>query len=403
MKKWLVMTAGALILGIGVGLVILGIKSKRLELINPWGGKKEKQREMKVVGFLPTWMIGKTIEYKGEIDDLIFLGIEVSEKGELVWDVQGKKINNETYLKMKQSVKNAGGRNILGIKLFEDKKLNKLMRDEEARKKLIEEVKRVVVAGNYDGVNVDFEFQGDPFAVLSDDFIEFLGQFKGAGVGEVSLDVFANTIIKGSTERINKLLTVIDEVIVMAYDFHRPGMDFAGPVAPIGSPANERNISEVVDRITVGNLDRSKIVLAYPLYGYEWKTVNEEFGSQIVRGWYQMVSWKRAKELIRDSTYKIAAGGFFKDNFDEVSMTPWMVWKEQVQKSKIKYQKVKGKTKKITEYYTEDEVHQVYYENEKSLEAKLQLAKEAGVGGVGFWALGYEGEDKKVWEMIKGM
>ena len=53
------------------------------------------------MGFLPTWNIGETREYTNEINDLIFLGIEVDEKGNLIWDTQSKKINSETYLKQK--------------------------------------------------------------------------------------------------------------------------------------------------------------------------------------------------------------------------------------------------------------------------------------------------------------
>lgn len=392
MRKWWPKILGALIIGVGIGLLIIK-KREDIGLLNPWNGKLKKE-EFRVVGFLPTWMVGKTVNYRKEINELVFLGIEVEETGELVWDVQGKKINNEDYLEIKKEIKKNKGKNILGIKLFEDEKLEKFIESAEARKKLIEELKEVVGGGSFDGVNVDFEYQGDPNWVLSDQFIAFLAQLKQASIGEVSLDVFANTIIKGQKEQIEKLLGTIDGVIVMAYDFHRPGVDFAGPVAPIKSVDNERSISEVTDRIINDSFDRKKIVLAYPLYGYEWKTMKEEFESQVVRGWYQMISWKRAKELV-------SAEQNLKVNFDEVSMTPWMVWKETVEKSKVERKKVGKKWVKKTVYYDVEEIHQAYYENEESLRAKLQLAKETEVKGVGFWALGYEGEDTTVWEIVK--
>jgi spore germination protein YaaH len=64
-------------------------------------------------------------------------------------------------------------------------------------------------------------------------------------------------------------------------------------------------------------------------------------------------------------------------NWDDLSMTPWVVFEE------------------------DGEIHQIYFENEKSLKAKLDLVKQNQLGGVGFWALGYEGEDKRVWEIMK--
>ena len=47
--------------------------------------------------------------------------------------------------------------------------------------------------------------------------------------------------------------------------------------------------------------------------------------------------------------------------------------------------------------------HQIYFEDERSLKAKLELVKQTGLGGVGFWALGYEGEDEEIWRGVRGV
>jgi len=110
-------------------------------------------------------------------------------------------------------------------------------------------------------------------------------------------------------------------------------------------------------------------VMAYPLYGYEWKTYDKGFEAQIKRGWYQMASWNRTKELIKEKQLT--------SNWDELSMTPWLEFEE------------------------DGEIHQIYFENEKSLKIKLDLVKQNQFGGVGFWALGYEGEDNNVWKLVR--
>jgi spore germination protein len=122
-----------------------------------------------------------------------------------------------------------------------------------------------------------------------------------------------------------------------------------------------------VKNITNNGLDKNKIILAYPLYGYEWRTYTQDFGSQIKRGWYQMISWKRAKEMVDGQTQGSAPTLAVK--WDDLSMTPWLVFEE------------------------EGKIHQIYYENEKSLGIKIKLAEDNQFKGVGFWALGYEGED----------
>ena len=121
-----------------LGLIWWATVGKFGDLINPlsqFQKQNKKKSEYEVVGFLPSWMVGKTKIYGEEIDKMIFLGVEVNELGELVWDSQGKKINNEEYLKIKANIKKTGGKNILGIKQFDDEKLNKLLSDQETRQK----------------------------------------------------------------------------------------------------------------------------------------------------------------------------------------------------------------------------------------------------------------------------
>ena len=230
-------------------------------------------------------------------------------------------------------------------------------------------MKEVVNTGDFDGINLDFEFQNDPLEILDDDFGIFLDELKNENLGEISVDVFANTIIKGNKEKLEKMISKIDYLVVMAYDFSRPGVDYVGPVAPIGSEVGKRNIGEVVENYLNFGLDKNKLIMAYPLYGYEWKTVTADFGAKIKRGWYQMASWKRMKIFFDEQTQRSA----LTVNWDELSMSPWVSFEE------------------------EGEIHQIYFENERSLKAKIDLVRQNQFKGFGYWALGYEGEDVSIW------
>lgn len=353
-----------------IGVLVWSLFGRKIDILSPKSDRKDlinNHKNMKVIGFLPTWMVGKTIEYTDEISHLIFLGVEIDEKGNLIWDTQSKKIENETYLKQKRLIKKYGGKNILGIKLFDDDKIDEFLKSNEARINLINQLKDLKQNNGFDGINVDFEYMGNPIAILSEEMIGFLDELKEENLGEISLDVFANTIIKGSGENLNRLIEKTDYLIIMAYDFHRPGVDSAGSVAPIGSVVGDRNIMEVVEKTMLSKLNKEKIIMAYPLYGYEWKTYNHDFESPVKKGWSQMASWKRMKELIKENNLEV--------KWDELSMTPWVVFEE------------------------DNEIHQIYFENEKSLGIKLDLVRNNQFSGVGFWALGYEGEDINVWKL----
>lgn len=388
---------GIILIAVAVGAVALWWRNEG-EIVSPLGKRKEiikREGELEVVGFLPTWMIGKTQNYGGKVDQLIFLGVEVDEEGTLLWDLQARKINSAEYLKLKKEIRDNGGTNILGIKLFKDKAIDKLLASQEARKKLISEIKTMVEVADFDGVNVDFEDMNDPLRVLSDDFGVFLEEMRAAKMGEISVDVFGNTIIKGDLEAIRGLQTKVEKIIVMAYDFHQAGSDYAGPVAPMGSEAGERNIGEIFQKIIEGQLQKEKYVLAYPLYGYQWRTKTEDLGSETVDNWGRMVSWNEVKERTGDGTY--AKFVDFKENWDEVSQTPWVSFKNE--ETVESYVWVKRKKKKVINKVMR--TYQAYFENERSLGIKLARAKEVGVGGVGFWALGYEGMGGGVWEIVE--
>jgi spore germination protein YaaH len=367
-----------------IAVIVFLLLPKNIEnkLLTPLGLQifEEKEMKMEVVGFLPTWMIGKTKIYTKEIDQLIFSGIEVSADGKLIWDVQSRKIYSDNYLLQKKAITAVGGKNILSIKLFEDAMLDKFMNDSLARENLVREVKKIVDENEFDGVNIDFEYMSNNQRMLDEDFVDFYRQAKAGGWREVGVDVFANTIIKGPGDKIRRLSETVDWVVVMAYDFKRPGSDFAGSVAPIGSDPGSRNISEITDKIVkVGDIS-SKFIMAYPLYGYEWETNNGEFQSATRADGY-------------GRTVFLSEGiGMTGLKWDEKNLTPWVAWVEKVKKSKVESRKVWKKTTKVTTYYFVEQWHQAYFENEKSLKAKIDLAKNANVGGVGFWALGYEGK-----------
>jgi len=399
MKKKLIIG----LLGVGVLFVVWGgwlLGNKKIELLNPRAMIKEvmiKENTIRVMGFLPTWMVGKTREYCNEIDTLIFLGVETNKYGDLIWDTQSEKINGEAYLSQKEKIKQCGGKNIVGIKLFKDSELDKLIGSEEGRQRLIAQIKTVVEVGDFDGVNLDFEYQGNPVAVLEPPFIQFLTEARVAGLGELSLDVFANTVIKGEEEKLKTLMKEIDYLIVMAYDFHNSGSDYAGAVAPMRSETGERNIMEITERINGYNLDKNKIIMAYPLYGYEWKTETTEVGAR-VKSYVQMVSYSRSTDLEKEGN-----GLEISFDWDEASSSPWLSYIKEETVSYKDRVKVGKAWKMVTKTKTVEVPRQIYYENDKSLGIKLDLVEQLRLGGVGFWALGYEGEKTGVWERVGKM
>jgi spore germination protein YaaH len=287
-------------------------------------------KSYKVMAFLPNWSINKYTKMPEGLDEVVYWG-NGAEKSKIKYN----------------------GKKILGIvKIINNEKV-------DYEKEYIDILKKINDSGKkWYGVNLDYEFNNNPTEVLEDEFLNFLEKLKNSIDLEIGVDIFVNTINKGSRERLERLFGLVDEVVIMAYDFHRPGAKFSGPVAPIEAPVGKRSILEMVQRIVYLGLPRDKIVIAFPLYGYEWKTYTADYGAQIIGNWYQVVSLKRAKKVKEEKGLV--------ENWDDLSASPWMSFEEN------------------------GEIRQMYYDNERSLKIKIDLVKQNGFKGVGFWALGYE-------------
>lgn len=106
-----------------------------------------------------------------------------------------------------------------------------------------------------------------------------------------------------------------------------------------------------------------------PLYGYEWETKDVTFKSSAVAKSGAVASYSRSTKILKDNkTIKL--------QWDEKAMSPWFVYK------------------------TEGVTRQVYFENERSLIAKIKFAGEMNLKGAAFWALGYEGDNESLWSSL---
>ena len=121
------------------------------------------------------------------------------------------------------------------------------------------------------------------------------------------------------------------------------------------------------------SVSKDKVVLGMPLYGRLWKEGDECGGEAIVIG--------AVENLIKK--YRLVP------NFDTKTMTP----KLTIEIDGIKRNAyVNGK-------YLEEGTYNIWYENESSIKAKLELVNEYNILGTALWAL--DNENKEFWNFYK--
>lgn len=221
------------------------------------------------------------------------------------------------------------------------------------RQKLIEGLINEALFLGVDGINVDFEqVPGD----VGEDYIEFLR--------ELSIPCRANGLVLSVDNYVPRGYNshyhwkeqgiVADYVIIMGYDEHYGGSQEVGSVASINYV--EEGISTMVQYVPA-----EKVINAVPFYTRIWETTSEGVKSQAVG--------------------MTAAEDFLAQRGVEA------VWDETT-------------CQNYAQLEENGALFQVWLEDEESLQVKINVMKEYGIGGVAAWKLGYESGHPEVWTVI---
>ena len=382
-----------MLVGIIVGVIAMVINpqlrfSKTVSPLSPLGeilegSVKSRTSVKQVIGFLPYWLVKKAEVPFDVLNQLVYFGVTLSADGnllkrktsqemELGWHTLGL---NETQNLLKQS-RAKKVKTILAVTAFDNELIDNLTSDPSIKDRAIEAIATTVNDYHFDGANIDFEYvftkkfspqSGQNLAQFLKDLKFRLQQDNSQAI--VSVDLYVNGVIHDQPYNITALSESADQVIIMAYDFHTQHSSQAGPVAPLRSDGSFKSITEGLQAALRKKVPLNKLILGIPLYGYEWQTTSKEFMAPTYPESGVLATYKRIKQLLREEDLEIF--------WDASSLSPWLT------------------------YEKDGKIQQVYFDNERSINYKLQLVDQLQMQGVAFWALGYEGEEKQIWTGVK--
>src|SRR3990167_667434 len=335
-----------------------------------------------VIGFLPSWSIAQNAKVDTEyLDQIIYFGIGIDEHGNLMRIdeknqplVEWSYLNSDYFKNLQNESKRTETKILIAIKNFDNTSIDTLIGNEIYTNNAVSQLAKLVDDYDLDGINIDFEYFSDIDTQTLQNYNRFLStlaaklkEVKSAAV--LSVDVNATVVYKDNAYDMVKIGEVVDQVIIMGYDYHQPASLYAGSVAPIDSVDDNPSIRHTIDSLT-GRVDPEKLILGIPLYGYEWQTFSEEKNSRTIADTGAIATYKRVRELItgRDDVVLY---------FDDLSQSPWLTYNQN------------------------GLIKQIYYEDEKSLLEKIKFVELNNLEGIALWALGYEGDYTEPWAIIK--
>jgi spore germination protein YaaH len=232
---------------------------------------------------------------------------------------------------------------------WEWRRVDRIISDPARRRQHVEDL--VKLAERFDGINIDYEELQESQTKNMGKLVQELGAALHEKGKILRVPVYARESKKITFGHDWKAIAESgDQLGIMTYNEHYDGGE-PGPIASI--PWVRKSIEFAIE---IG-VPRDKIFMGVPLYGIDWP---KDGGKG--RG----VEYDEVAKIITD--YDAAP------HYDQTSESPHL------------------------DYAENGNERIIWFENGKSIEAKVKLARELGIGGVALWRLGRE--DPAVWNAL---
>ena len=328
----------------------------RESIINKQNRSSGPNRE--VFGYHPYWMGTAWQNYNYNlISTIAFFSAEATAQGNLSnlhgWPVTGL-IN----------LAHTNGVNVvLCVTLFDNEDLITLLSNPSYRENLINNLLTQVQAGNADGVNIDFESFPSSQKQNMVQFITDLTNTFHTEIPGSQVTLATPAVDWNNGWDYNALATISDGLFIMGYNYYYGGSSSTGPVAPLYS--NGISVSWTInDYLDKTNNQYDKLILGCPYYGFEWSASSASSGA---------------------STLDYGSAKFYSE-MEGNALSYGKLWHESSQTPWYRYQNPNW--------------YQGWYDDSLSLSLKYDFAIENDLLGVGVWAMGYDGNNPELWDLL---
>lgn len=344
--------------------------------------ENETKKGYEVFGFAPYWTINKleNVDFN-TLTTFAYFGVPVNSDGSLDKEDYGYTVF--TSKKATDIFKKAhahGTRVVLTITQMDNDTIDAFLSDEKAQDIAIDQAVHEVKERGIDGINVDFEYVGNPGKAKRDAFSVFVKKItermhKEVEGSRVTVSVYASSASSPKLYDISAIADGSDGIFMMAYDFAVAGSEQATPTAPLYGKKEGKYAYDIATSVDdfLALMPADKLILGVPYYGYNYMVYEPKVKGQT----RPRVSW-RGKSTAQ--TYESALNTITPDKtgWDDIGKVGWQA------------------------YYVEetDTWRMIFLDDPRSLAVKYDFAKDKGLAGVGMWALGFDEGKTELWALL---
>jgi spore germination protein YaaH len=346
----------------------------------------------RTIGFAPSWQLDKMQNTRLDLlTDVIYFSLTVDDKGNFAAKTS-KGDDDRGWLAWNQAPANdliaktqiMGGKAGLTISLLNNDKIKTFLSSDSSQTNLIDSTVQEVRRKHLDLINLDFEYTGEPSDDLPPKLTAFVQKMRQALDNkapdtELDMNLLARSGRDPALFEIEKLSLSIDHFIVMSYDYYTGGSDSAGPVSPMAGKVDKKYFFDVTTTYSdlMKLVPADKIIMGVPYYGYDWPVKDKTNPRSLVlkqsdeNGYVETLSYGRARDE--------ADFGGENCHFEEYAQQPWCGYTDpETGKDRV-----------------------AWFENDQSIKAKYDFAKNQNLAGIAIWSLGYDRDYPDLWDLIK--
>src|SRR3989344_7583390 len=304
--------------------------------------------------FVPYWTVsGLSSDEHGSYDRTIYFGVSASE--------EGIDRSESGFSSLPEFIQNTDRKNrLLTFRMLDTESNLKILADLKIQEKIINDLIGTAHEYGFDGVVLDLELSVLPYADVKENismFVRVFGQKLRERDLELAMTIYGDTYFRGRPYDIQELNKFVDEFMIMAYDFHKSYGE-PGPNFPLdGRKTYGYDFKKMIDDFLV-DVESEKLTVAFGMFGYDWTL------------------GKQGKPLKRGEALTLAQ---IKDRFYPTCV---------LNNCRI-IKDAESVETKISFVDDEDYRHVVWFDDEDSVEEKIEYLKSRGIGNIAYWAYGY--------------
>lgn len=353
--------------------------------------KPHTKLDKHILGFLPYWRLDDSKYIRpNELSEINYFSFSIDTDGHIAKAVNGEtdpgwngwtKQTTKDFITKSQIM---GADVTITVTVLDNALIEAILNNNTMQENLITDTTKEITTHKLNGVNIDFEYTGEPALVYRQEFTSFSKKLESqlkhqSSNAKLSLSIMPLAGSKKDLYDFPKITSIYDRFIGMSYDYYGKNADIAGPIAPMKGFKENKYFFDITTTYEdyLKYIPKEKLAMGIPYYGWEWAVLDgKKINSKTLapanpNNYTAIISYARGREdtdIKKNQCY-----------WDDYALETWCWYTDK----------------------TSGTDRQLWPVDNRFIQTRFTYAKKQHFGGIAIWTLGLDKNYPDLWDMIK--